>query len=1061
MMWRSGKRPVDVQRLIDEVVNTRGNRTAHAAACRQALEVLSESGHGETWANVQALYAQALSYLTDGHVRKNVEEARTAGMRAIRYFEKQGPSEALTRVRGVMADTEYTFAQRYLERVGPDRAGDIEEAIGHLKIALRGYSKDLRPDYWADAQDGLGRCYSERVQGSPEENGEKAIECYRAALTVWTPKANPRQWAESMTGLGKAYRHRSAGSRSENIELSLENFREALESLTDPEQAVAINHGLGLVYQSRVEGDRAANLEAAIQHLTAALGGMAAERDPENWALTHQALGAAYDDRVIGERTDNTATAISHFEAALGALSRERHPGVWAMTKRSLGLVYLRRRDANRAIEHLGDALTVRTRERYPREWALTTDALAGAYLDRQSDDAAADTGRAIALLRATAEIHEQLSDRGNWVQNRLLLSEALQRQAEFGGADVREERAEVLAAALAHSPAEDDLEQCKRVAASLGVVLADLGRWEASATASQTALAAAEAMYLASLTTAARQYEVETSGAIFQAAAYALAKAGRLEAAVAVLERGRARTLGEALDRDQADVDRLRREKPALLRSYLAAVDQLRRIQAEEFDASGPRLVELATRAKAVRDDLDRLVDEARQALGTDFLAAPGSAAIETAVEPNAPVAYLSTTPWGTLTLLLVRTGTDTVEIRPLWADEFTDRDIDVIMNQTTADDPARMIFNGYLMRMLGWYETRFEDGNVALTTTPWDVSGAVTRTAKEEGGDMALLGERVMAGVSRAVAEAGAERLVLIPCGRLGVLPVHTASYGGRCLLDETDVAFAPSARVLVRARERLRRTDWAEPVMAGVGNPLPHPSPLAFAAAELEQIARLFDRGSWLYGEQATKEAVLGLAGGATHIHLACHGSYSLGDVSPHLQLAHAEELSYTDITRQRPFAGSRLAVMSACQSAVVNPRAPDEVTGLTAAIMAGGTPGVIATLWPVDDLSTALLMDRFYTLHLRGDAQTGEGPMAPSRALCRAQRWLAAVTAAELHEYFLGDENLRAAAEAIDGDSTSRYPAAMAAMNAARFGLRDPGSRPFENSYYWAPFVFVGE
>ncbi|WP_158885910.1 hypothetical protein [Amycolatopsis anabasis] len=59
-----------------------------------------------------------MSYLTEANLRKNVEEARAAGTRAIRYYERQGLPEPLARVRGVMADTEYTFGQRYLERTG-------------------------------------------------------------------------------------------------------------------------------------------------------------------------------------------------------------------------------------------------------------------------------------------------------------------------------------------------------------------------------------------------------------------------------------------------------------------------------------------------------------------------------------------------------------------------------------------------------------------------------------------------------------------------------------------------------------------------------------------------------------------------------------------------------------------------------------------------------------------------------------------------------------------------------------------------------------------------------
>ena len=149
-----------------------------------------------------------------------------------------------------------------------------------------------------------------------------------------------------------------------------------------------------------------------------------------------------------------------------------------------------------------------------------------------------------------------------------------------------------------------------------------------------------------------------------------------------------------------------------------------------------------------------------------------------------------------------------------------------------------------------------------------------------------------------------------------------------------------------------------------------------------------------------------------------------------------------------------------MLSACQTAITSLKGgPDEVVGLPTGIISAGTPGVIGTLWAVDDLSTTLLMERFYSFHLRGDPRTGEGPMAPSRALGRAQRWLARVTAAELHEYFLSDDTLRQVAH--DLGSGSRYPGAVAAMNAVRFGLDEPDTRPFANSYYWAPFVFVGE
>jgi hypothetical protein len=57
-----------------------------------------------------------------------------------------------------------------------------------------------------------------------------------------------------------------------------------------------------------------------------------------------------------------------------------------------------------------------------------------------------------------------------------------------------------------------------------------------------------------------------------------------------------------------------------------------------------------------------------------------------------------------------------------------------------------------------------------------------------------------------------------------------------------------------------------------------------------------------------------------------------------------------------------------VLSACETQVGTLSIGDDVVGLTRAFFFAGTPSVIASLWPVDDQSTSLLMERFYT-HLR--------------------------------------------------------------------------------------------
>jgi CHAT domain-containing protein len=57
---------------------------------------------------------------------------------------------------------------------------------------------------------------------------------------------------------------------------------------------------------------------------------------------------------------------------------------------------------------------------------------------------------------------------------------------------------------------------------------------------------------------------------------------------------------------------------------------------------------------------------------------------------------------------------------------------------------------------------------------------------------------------------------------------------------------------------------------------------------------------------------------------------------------------------------------------------------------------GAAGVIGTLWPVNDAATALLIAKFYELHI-GQKQ------APSTALNRAQEWLRTATNADLIAY----------------------------------------------------------
>jgi CHAT domain-containing protein len=140
-----------------------------------------------------------------------------------------------------------------------------------------------------------------------------------------------------------------------------------------------------------------------------------------------------------------------------------------------------------------------------------------------------------------------------------------------------------------------------------------------------------------------------------------------------------------------------------------------------------------------------------------------------------------------------------------------------------------------------------------------------------------------------------------------------------------------------------------------------------------------------------------------------------------------------------------------VLSACESAVSDPaRLPDELIALSAGFLQAGVPGVIATLWEVADLSTALLMGKFYAL-LRGTPK--EPGLPPADALRQGQRWLRDVRADELEARF--------AAELGRPEPERRWPEDQADDAWRKFARMARDAQPYVEPFYWAAFLFSGD
>jgi CHAT domain-containing protein len=99
-------------------------------------------------------------------------------------------------------------------------------------------------------------------------------------------------------------------------------------------------------------------------------------------------------------------------------------------------------------------------------------------------------------------------------------------------------------------------------------------------------------------------------------------------------------------------------------------------------------------------------------------------------------------------------------------------------------------------------------------------------------------------------------------------------------------------------------------------------------------------------------------------------------------------------------------------------------------------------VVATLWPVNNRSTAVLVAEFYRLLLAEHED-------PATALGQARGFLRDATARDLAEWFERRYD--------DSGGTDRVAYEAAADLRAR---PDPADRPYADPVYWAGFVYSG-
>lgn len=995
----------------------------------EGVEKLNPREHYEIW--VSSVSKLALLYLKqpDGASAENVEKTVELGRRCAAI-------DPGSEIEDFMSGVFFSLGE-IQTGVPEDAAGDpdpsrLTDAIRFYTHALAFSRPDEHPGTVAVIHLKLAMCYQQRWPLEPttrRESSGLAIQHARQAETFFTEQRAPKEWGLAQFILGVMHTRLGEGNQEENLVAALFYMERVLRSPIieeNPDIEIAAHVTLA-IWQMFAPGTKSP--EEKRKAIDAHIRRAAALSPPEQRPYMEMLKAMAYGTQSLASNPrvgmEDAASIITQMQSAVrSALQGPAAEGAPAQLMReavTLQIVLWH----NEMVEEMLAGMKLEEPHIEREINARITDGdfsyavpLVGKRRPDLLERGWKIVEEAIPFYRSLVESDELRSEQDELAQvsSELALVYTIRRQYFSDRVDLAETRrleqhyaSRAMSAMLAGKGRALSRLMSGKAAGFLSSFLER--RWDEAEKFFGIALSMLEQEYESSVTESTGLGALRRGGALSLSLvlnqAYTLARLDRARDAVLLLEKWRGKQLAESIEvsdslsalvreDDRRDFDRLSGQIKALQ-------ERQRPTPAEDYAAPAQQL-------RHLREQRQQVVERIRSYL-PEFLSELSFDEIRRLAAPDKPLIYALYTELGSLLLVVPREG----EPSCLWYDGLT---------------------KGRLASLL-YYD---------LLPLLQDFSRqGMSRFLAEElpsavGGLVRLLRE--------CLARQNAKGVYLIPCGALPVLPLHAVpdSPQSKCLVDDFEVHYVPNARTLRAARQRLTAQQAAPPRLTVVGNPT---GDLSAASFEAEEVAALFSTHPTvsLIGDAATYAAVAGALPSSTHVHLACHGRADMeSPLDSALLLARGERLSLKAVLERTLFdalSQARLVVLSACQTALVEvEHLPEELMGLHAGFLQAGVPGVVGTLWSVNDISTAYLMIKFYQNLLAPERPE------PAAALRHAQLWLRDATDDDLDAFCrsLGSERAVTTrvreAQLVDLDPTTH------------------DTRRFANPYFWAGFVFVG-
>lgn len=920
---------------------------------------------------------------------------------------------------------------------------DLEEAITVWRQALRRTppgSSDL-PSRLTNL--GIGLRYRYERTGRLEDL-EEAITGWQQALQQTPPDSPDLPLILSNQGVGLHFRYSRTG-RLEDLQEAIQAFRDAVQRIPeDSPDLPTIFNNLGNSLLGRyARTGRLEDLEEAISFWRQAVW----RTPPESPALPRylSSLGNGLRDRY--ERTSrlkDLEEAVRIYQQAVQRTPPDSPDLSGYLNNLGNGLIYQYMRSGN--LEDLEGALTAwqRAVQLSPSDSPSLHEYLNN--LGNGLSDHYEHTGR-------LEDLEEAIRNKREAIQRTPPDSPALSGYLNNLGHDLRDH--------YKRTSKQEDIQEGRKSfqsAIAIGRLLApesglraatnwgdwalERSEWDEALNAYRQGLHIADLLYQNQFQQTNVELWMSVTLSLPSRAAFASAQINNLSRAVELLEENRARFLREVMERNRRDLERLPETGHAdLYQNYLRVSDHWRDLLqlagiTSTFSPDQPgwkRPEGLLEQLEAAQTEIQAIVDSIRKVEGFEyFLHSLPVKSIQT-LSREAPLLYLVVTPAGGLALLV-----QPHEITPIWLDGLTDSTLRKILHGP--GDGAQT--EGYLRAYSAWRRTAADEdaSEEAIKTTTQAWLQAIDQTTR-------WLWETCMGDVVQALVERDIRRVALIPGGSLGLLPLHIAWSDDpsrptrrRYALDQVCFTYAPSAYILWISRKFAGRPP--ERLLA-VDNP---DGSLLFSSEEVASVHDHFKarNPTWLIGEAASLEKVKASMEQVSVLHFATHGMAGFREpLEGFLLMAHDRRLKLRDIMELQ-LDKARLAVLSACETGIPGTKLPDEVVSLPMGFMQAGVPGVIGSLWAVNDASTMMLMARFY------DLWRSEG-MDPPEALRQAQIWLRDTTNTKKEIYFK---------KALPEYAGSRLAEATARASLRETLWKGKEERSFSHPFNWGAFSYSG-